>query len=128
MRFSARSALFVGVLIGSVPAYSQSSPGTTPPDGAVLFRSQCATCHTLSAAEPARQGPNLEHVFGRKIGSVEGYAYTPGYKESTDTWGESNLDAYLTAPAKMFPGSTMSYRQSKPEVRQAIIAYLKERG
>ncbi len=95
------------------------------PDGEKSFRTQCSTCHTLKAADGTRQGPTLEKVYGRKIGSIEGYAYTPGYRESGAVWGDENLDAYLTNPGKMFPGSTMSYRQSKPEIRQAIIAYLK---
>ncbi len=97
-------------------------------EGGKLFRSQCATCHTLKASEPARQGPNLEHVYGRKIGAVDGYPYTPGYRESGAVWGEDNLDEYLTNPSKMFPGSTMAYRQAKPEIRKAVIAFLKEQG
>ena len=100
----------------------------TPPDGAKLFRNQCATCHTLSAAEPPRQGPTLEHVVGRKIGSIASYKYTPGYRESDGNWDEPTLDKYLTNPAAMFPGSTMAYRQANPATRQAIIAYLKEQN
>ena len=103
-------------------------PDAPPPDGARLFRNQCATCHTLKASEPPRQGPTLEHVYGRKIGSVDGYNYTPGYRESADTWGDENLDKYLTNPSAMFPGSIMAYRQPNAATRKAIIAFLKEQG
>lgn len=103
-------------------------PDATPPDGAKLFRNQCATCHTLHASEPKRQGPTLEHVYDRKIGSIEDYAYTAGYRESDETWTAENLDKYLTNPAAMFPGSTMAYRQANATTRQTIIAYLKDQN
>lgn len=117
----------LSVTFWSVAAAAQVAvPDAPPPDGARLFRNQCATCHTLSATEPQRQGPTLEHVFGRKIGSIDTYKYTSGYRESDGVWDEATLDKYLTNPSAMFPGSTMAYRQANPVTRQAIIAYLKE--
>jgi cytochrome c len=32
----------------------------------------------------------------------------------------------MTNPQQIIPGTVMAYRQTKPEVRAAIIAYLKE--
>jgi len=103
-------------------------PEAAPPDGAKLFRSQCATCHSLNATDPPRQGPNLAHVIGRKIGSVEGYRYTAGYKEADASWDEARLDKYLTNPQAMFPGSIMAYRQANAAIRKTIIAYLKDQS
>ena len=103
-------------------------PQAEPPSGERLFRTQCATCHSLNARDPPRQGPNLVHVIGRKIGSVDGYKYTPGYKEADAVWDEERLDKYLTNPQAMFPGSIMAYRQANANTRRAIIAYLKEQG
>lgn len=124
-RAASVSALFVCY---SIAACLQAQAQESASDGAKLFRSQCSTCHSLNADDPPRQGPNLAHVYGRKIGSVPGFAYTAGYRESEQSWGDDNLDAYLTSPQKMFPGSTMAYRQAKPEIRRQIIAYLKEQG
>lgn len=125
----AKALLALPVVLSSAGSLAQMSiPDAPAPDGARLFRNQCATCHSLKASEPARQGPNLEHVFGRKIGAVNGYAYTPGYREASENWGEDNLDKYLTNPTAMFPGSTMAYRQPKADIRQFIIAYLKGQG
>jgi cytochrome c len=101
-------------------------PDVTAPDGATLFKQQCATCHTLNASEPARQGPNLAGVYGRKAGNVQGYRYTPGYQASDIVWNEDNLDKYLTNPQAVFPGSTMAYRQSHAEIRHKIIEFLKD--
>ena len=122
-------ALLAFALTAAVGARAQMPiPDAPAPDGAVLFRNQCAICHTLKAAEPQRQGPTLEHVYGRKIGSIDTYKYTPGYRESGGVWDDAALDKYLTNPSAMFPGSTMLYRQANAATRQAIIAYLKDQG
>ena len=126
-----RSSLLAAVICSAWAtgaAAQMPIPEAAPPDGAKLFRTQCATCHTLHAEEPARQGPTLDHVFGRKIGSVAAYKYTAGYRESDQSWTAENLDKYLINPAAMFPGSTMAYRQANPTTRQAIIAYLKDQS
>ena len=36
------------------------------------------------------------------------------------------LDSWLVNPQAMIPGAIMPYKQEKPEVRSAIINYLKE--
>lgn len=124
-----QKALLALLCIAGSAAHAQMPiPQAEAPDGARLFRNQCAACHSLKASDPPRQGPNLEHVYGRKIGSVEGYKYTPGYRESDGVWDEEKLDKYLTNPSAVFPGSTMAYRQQNAATRQAIIAYLKEQG
>ena len=126
MRYVAPAAL--GLIWSAVAMAQMAVPDAPKPDGAQVFRNQCATCHSLKASDPGRQGPNLEHVFGRQIGSVAGYAYTPGYRESGETWTAEKLDKYIANPQAMFPGSTMSYRQSNPSTRQTIIAFLKDQG
>lgn len=106
-------------------------PDESPPDAATLFTHQCATCHTLDATEEPRQGPTLAHVFGRNIGSVAGYEYTPGYRKAGQdgqVWDAARLDKYLQDPQAMFPGSTMAYRQPKAAIRKQVIGYLKEKG
>lgn len=100
-------------------------PQAAPPDGAALFRTQCGTCHSLRAGE-VRQGPNLAGVYGRRAGSLPGYKYSAGFADADWTWDEARLDPYLANPQAVIKGGVMGYRQAKPEVRQAVIAYLKE--
>ena len=127
MRLSA--ACGVVLLMNCASASAQMAvPEQAAPDPARTVPHQCATCHTLHASEPGRQGPTLEHVYDRKIGSIENYQYTPGYRESGETWTAEKLDTYLTNPQAMFPGSTMAYRQSKAETHKIIIEYLKDQG
>jgi cytochrome c2 len=45
-------------------------PAAVAPIGADLFKQQCATCHSLNAADPPRQGPALAGVYGRKPGNL----------------------------------------------------------
>ena len=101
-------------------------PSAKPPDGATLFKQQCATCHTTNRSDPVRQGPSLFKVVGRQAGKVDGFHYSPGFVKADFVWDDARLDAYLANPQGMIPGSVMAYRQPKPDTRAAIIAYLKE--
>jgi cytochrome c len=95
-------------------------------NGAALFTAQCGACHTLSAKDPVRQGPNLGNVYGRKVGSVAGFAYSPDYTKANFTWDAQHLNAYLTQPTAIFPDSYMEYQQPDAAIRAQIIAYLKQ--
>jgi cytochrome c len=101
-------------------------PTAAPPDGATLFKRQCATCHTLRADEPLRQGPPLGGVIGRKVGTVKGFPYSAGFAKADWTWDEAHLDTWLTNPQAMIPGCVMAYRQTNPAIRRQVIAYLKD--
>lgn len=101
-------------------------PVATPPDGATLFRQQCATCHTTNLSDPVRQGPPLANVLGRPAGKLEGFRYSPALANANFVWDEARLDAWLSNPQAVLPGVIMVYRQAKPETRAAIISYLKE--
>ena len=101
-------------------------PEARPPDGPTLFRQQCATCHTNNLTEAARQGSSLLGIVGRRAGSVEGFHYSAGFAMADFSWDDARLDAWMTNPQAMIPGAVMAYRQAKPEIRAAIIAYLKE--
>jgi cytochrome c len=101
-------------------------PAAKPPDGPTLFKQQCATCHTSNSTDPVRQGPSLFKVIGRHAGKADGFHYSPGFAQADFVWDEAKLDAWLTNPQAMIPSAVMAYRQAKPEVRAAIITYLKE--
>jgi cytochrome c len=113
-----------------------STPGTAPaqmpmpaaksPDGPALFKQQCGTCHATSLSEPPRQGPPLAGIIGRQAGKLDGFHYSPGLAQAGFAWDEGKLDAWLSNPQALVPGSVMAYRQAKAETRAAIIAYLKE--
>jgi cytochrome c len=101
-------------------------PEAKPPDGPTLFKQQCATCHTNNLTDPLRQGPSLFGIVGRRAGSADGFRYSSAFARADFAWDDTRLDAWITNPQQMIPGTVMAYRQAKPEVRAAIIAYLKD--
>jgi cytochrome c len=126
-----RAILVIGVgfcsAISTVdPASAQMPlPATKSPDGAALFKQQCATCHTTNLSDAPRQGPPLIQIIGRQAGKVEGFHYSSGLAQAGFTWDEGRLDAWLTNPQAVIPGTIMNYRQEKAETRAAIVTYLK---
>ena len=118
--------LLATVFLVTVADAQMPLPATKPPDGATLFKQQCATCHTVNETDPVRQGPSLFKIVGRRAGSVEGFKYSAAFAKADFSWDDARLDAWIANPQEMIPGSMMAYRQAKPEVRATIIAYLKE--
>ena len=127
---AATLAIALGCCGAAVVATSASAqmplPASKPPDGAALFKQQCATCHTNNLTDPVRQGPTLFNIVGRRAGTAEGFHYSAGFAKADFVWDEAKIDAWMTNPQEMVPGAIMAYRQAKPEIRTAIIAYLKE--
>ncbi len=114
------------VLLVTTAAAQIPLPMPKPPDGAALFKQQCATCHTDNLSDPVRQGPSLFNIIGSHAGTVEGFHYSAGFAKADFVWNEARIDAWITNPQEMISGTVMAYRQAKPEIRTAIIAYLKE--
>jgi cytochrome c len=131
MRELCTAVAIAGAFCGAVSAIGIARaqlplPAAKPPDGSSLFRQQCASCHTISLSDPPRQGPTLVNIVGRPAGKVEGFHYSAGFATADFVWDESKLDAWLTNPQALIAGAIMPYRQGKPEIRSALIAYMKE--
>ena len=95
--------------------------------GPVMFR-KCAACHALGTDEPARSGPHLAGLFGRRAGSVDGYRYSSALRRSTLVWSDETLRALFTeGPDIYLPGTKMPVQKIRdPERLDALIAYLRE--
>jgi cytochrome c len=127
-----RAAFAIGLgvcgtmLAATIAAAQIPLPAPKPPDGPTLFKQQCATCHTDNLSDPVRQGPSLFNIIGRRAGTAAGFQYSAAFGKADFVWDEAKIDAWMTNPQEMIPGAVMAYRQAKPEIRSAIIAYLKE--
>ena len=73
----------------SAPASAMSPAGeeAMTKAGQVMFDHRCRSCH---ADDPGKQsyGPSLVGIFGRKAGTVEGFAYSDAMKTSGIVWTE----------------------------------------
>jgi cytochrome c len=86
----------------------------------------CKSCHTAIKDGGDMTGPNLFGVFGRKAGSKPGFAYSDALKASGITWDADKLNAWITSPKTLVPGTKMTYiGMEDPKDRTDLIAYLK---
>jgi cytochrome c len=92
-------------------------------DGGTIFRQRCQMCHVTAAGQKAGLGPNLSGLVGRKAAGTD-FLYSAALKGSGLKWDKATLDTFLTAPAKMVPGTRMAISVSNPADRAALIDYL----
>ena len=111
-------ALILSVLIPA-PALADGDPAK----GKRVFN-KCAICHAVGPDAKAKVGVELNGVVGRPIASIEGFDYSPALSASNITWDAKQLDAYLTAPGKLVPGTRMVIAVPDAARRQALIEYL----
>ena len=84
---------------------------------------KCALCHAKDKANGL--GPGLSEVIGRHAGSVPGFRYSEAMKNSNIVWDEKSLDAFLMAPQKDLPGTTMPFAGiPDQQERSDLITYL----
>jgi cytochrome c len=89
--------------------------------GKEVFARRCGGCHALDVN---KEGPRLRGVYGRKAGSVAGFDYSEGLKQSGIRWEASTLDRWLADPDAMVPDTDMAFRLTDAAERKAVIRYL----
>lgn len=92
--------------------------------GADVFK-RCAVCHTSDKGGGDGLGPNLSGVFGRKAAMRPGFSYSAPLKKSGLVWNEANLTKWVAGPARVVPGTKMSFAGLSSKKQQAdVVAYL----
>jgi cytochrome c len=86
---------------------------------------QCRSCHVIDAGAPHRVGPNLHGVFGREVGTAEGFTYSQAVQDADFVWDADHLDHWLQNPQTFLPGNRMAFAGVRDETeRRNLIAYL----
>lgn len=114
------AGLAVSALAGGT-AYAQDAAA-----GKKVFM-RCVACHAVKAGAPAKMGPNLAGVIGRKSGSAAGFKYSAAMQKAKLTWNDATMDKWLAKPSAVVPGTSMAFAGlPNPADRANVIAYLKK--
>lgn len=119
MNFTILIASSLGVALLTAQSSFAQDAGT----GERLFRQRCASCHSVQPGQN-RIGPHLSGVVGRKPGSIQGARYSKALSALEPNWDATSLDAFLTSPRTVAPGTSMTVSVPNPTDRGNIIAYL----
>ena len=119
-----RQALLVVALAALSPlANAGNTKLAGNPDNGEAIYARCAACHALAYD---RTGPRHCGLFGRRAGSVQGFAYSPAMQRSKIVWNTETLDRFLASPLTYVPGTAMGYAGvTDAKERADLIAYLK---
>lgn len=97
--------------------------------GEKVFR-KCKACHAVGEDAKNKVGPQLNGIVGATVGSVDDFKYSDAFLEKKAegmVWDEESLDAYLTKPKDLIPGTKMTFAGlRKEDDREDVIAYLKQ--
>jgi cytochrome c len=112
----------VGPLGGEAEA--SAAPGGEA-HGARVFRA-CAACHALNAEAGPMAGPHLHRLFGRRMGSVPGYAYSERLARGDIVWtAETVADLFTRGPDEVTPGTRMPIQTvGNEEDLRALLRFL----
>lgn len=111
--------------LGGSPSFAELMQVADPARGGRLF-GPCAACHTVRPGAGDRNGPGLHDVVGKPVaGNSRRFGYTAALRSLGGVWTPERLDAWLTAPAAMVPGTSMTFPGvPDPLDRADLIAYL----
>ncbi len=117
---------------GEAEASPASDSGGPDPElvaaGESAFR-QCKTCHDVGEGAKNKAGPQLNGLFGRVAGSVDGFRYSRQFVEAGEgglVWTEDTLHDFLADPRDYIKGTRMSFRGFREEEDiAAVTAYLR---
>lgn len=90
---------------------------------------KCRACHQVGETAKNGVGPELNGLFGRHTGAVEGYSYSAANKGANIIWDEAIFAEYIKDPRAKIPGTKMVFVGIKNEKEVAdLTAFLKQFG
>jgi len=113
--------------LSSLGAAPEAVPAGLDPEGTRVFRA-CGACHSLQPGPSALAGPSLHGIFGRRMGGLPGYHYSPRLAQGDIIWTPATVaDLFTRGPDVVTPGTTMPMqRLDDPEDRAALLRFLEQ--
>jgi cytochrome c len=109
-----------GLLVAGLAGAGSPAPSAVAAGQEIYER--CAACHSL---DRDRVGPRHCGIFGRRAGSVPGFAYSEAMRASGIMWNRQTLDRFLADPLGTVPGTFMTYAGIQDaEERAQLLAFL----
>ena len=117
-----------GALLLAVAAWPHAAISQDAAAGEKAYN-KCRPCHQVGENAKAFAGPPLNGLFGRKAGTIAGFAYSQANKSSDITWSEATFRDYIKDPRAKMPGTKMVFPGLKDAKEiEDVIAYLKQFG
>ena len=109
-----------------VPSIAARLAKADPAAGEAFAKQVCGICHSFDEGGKAVIGPNLYNVVGGPHAHMAGFAYSDGMKNRSGNWTFAELDAWLTKPSALVPGTRMTFAGlPNPQLRANVIAWLR---
>ncbi|GGC44017.1 hypothetical protein GCM10011504_22960 [Siccirubricoccus deserti] len=117
-RWSAATGAPLGPPEAAPAAVAGSAPAFRP----------CVACHALEPGDIPMAGPHLHGLFGRRMGSVPGYAYSERLARGDIIWTpETVADFFTRGPDVVTPGTRMPVQTlGNPAELEALIRFLEQ--
>ena len=88
----------------------------------------CAACHAVGENAKNKVGPQLNGIFGRTMGAVDGFKYSDGFAAANaegSTWTPEEMSAFLAKPKTYMKGTKLAFAGLKKDKDlEAITVYL----
>lgn len=92
--------------------------------GAEVWRA-CRACHTLTPDSANRAGPSLYRVFGRQVGTLPGYDFSPALRGMDIVWSAETMSRlFEIGPNAYLPGTRMPEQRLGEAERRDLVGFL----
>jgi cytochrome c len=108
------------------PAISAKLNSADSLKGKALYLKQCRNCHDATQKMFDLAGPPLWGIVGRPKASIATFKYSEPIRESGGDWTYDELNAFISDPRRILPGTEMQAEgYQNEEDRADLIVYLR---
>lgn len=96
--------------------------------GEKVFK-KCKACHAVGEGAKNKSGPQLNALFGRTFGGVDGFKYSKVFKAALEegrVWDAASFAEFMAKPRAYMKGTKMSFSGLRKQADiEAVTEYLK---